>query len=100
MDIRSGSRAVELALIAVIVVGAALNVAVLSSSIPIFEGLYARTGLALPLPLELYVRAGNAAVVGPLTVLVVLGMSAYFGASISSARNRRVSSFGALRTSP
>lgn len=81
MDFRSRSRAVELALIAVIVVGTALNVAVLSSSILILEGLYARFGLALPLSLELYVRAGNAAVVvGPLIVLIVLGMWAYFRA--------------------
>ena len=81
MDSRSGSRAVELALIAVIVVGTALNVAVLSSSIPILEGLYARFGLTFPLALELYVRAANAAVVvGPLVVLIVLGMWAYFRA--------------------
>ena len=38
-------------------------------------------GLALPLPLRLYIRAGNAAVVvGPLIVLIVLGMRAFFRA--------------------
>ena len=75
MDFRSGSRVLEIALIAVIVAGTALNVAILSSSIPILAGLYARAGLALPLPLQLYIRAGNAAVgFGPVIALIVLGM--------------------------
>jgi hypothetical protein len=79
MHFRSGSRLLEIALIAVIVVGTALNAAVLSSSIPILAGLYARAGLALPLPLELYIRAGTAAAgFVPLIVLIVLGMWAYF----------------------
>ena len=99
MDFRTGSRiggfeilgplgaggmrlsGLEIALMVAIVAGTALNVAVLSSSIPILAGLYARAGLALPLPLQLYIRAGNAAVVvGPLIVLIVLGLWAYFKA--------------------
>ena len=80
MDVRTGSRAggLEIALMLAIVAGIALNVAIFSSSVPILAGLYARAGLALPLPLELYIRAGNAAVVCvPLIALIVLGVWAY-----------------------
>jgi hypothetical protein len=71
----------EIGMIVAIVIGTALNVAILRSSIPILAGLYAGAGLALPLPLQLYIRAGTAAVVfGPLTVLMVLGVWAFFRA--------------------
>jgi hypothetical protein len=81
MDFRSGSRVLDIALIAVIVAGTALNFALLTSSIPTLAGLYAGVGLALPLPLQLYIRAANAAaILGSLAALVVLGGWAYFRA--------------------
>lgn len=81
MDLRSSLSRLEIVMIVVILIGTALNVAVLSSSIPILAGLYARAGIALPLPLELYIRAANAAVAfAPLIVLIVLGMWAFFRA--------------------